>query len=258
MSDNGTGNKKESGNKKNDTTSNEIITVSKETIKRLLKDVREMIKEPLESDGIYYKHDDSNILKGYVYICGPKDSQYFGGCYFFEFIFPYDYPHTPPKVEFKTNDGTTRFHPNMYRSGKMCLSMLNTWKGDQWTGCQSIRTILLTIISIMDNMPLLHEPGFTEKHYDVVKYNKIVLFKNFDFAVNRILTKDSGWSISPFNELFETEMASEFKKNRADILTILEGKKDEPTESMRTGIYNLNIPIDWKNTYETFCKLPIV
>ena len=68
MSDNGTGNKKESGNKKNDTTSNEIITVSKETIKRLLKDVREMIKEPLESDGIYYKHDDSNILKGYVYI----------------------------------------------------------------------------------------------------------------------------------------------------------------------------------------------
>ncbi len=84
------------------------------------------------------------------------------------------------------------------------------------------------------------------------------MFKNFDFAVNRILTKDSGWSISPFNELFETEMASEFKKNRADILTILEGKKDEPTESVRTGIYNLNIPIDWKNTYETFCKLPFV
>ena len=68
----------------------------------------------------------------------------------------------------------------------MCLSILNTWKGDQWTGCQSIRTILLTIISIMDNMPLLHEPGFTEKHQDVIKYNEIILFKNFDFAVNSI------------------------------------------------------------------------
>jgi ubiquitin-protein ligase len=258
MSDVGTTNKKEVENKKDASSTNETITISKETIKRLLKDVKELIKEPLESDGIYYKHDESNILKGYVYICGPKDSQYFGGCYFFEFTFPYDYPHKPPKVEFKTNDGQTRFHPNMYRSGKICLSILNTWKGDQWTGCQSIRTILLTIVSIMDNMPLLHEPGFTEKHFDVAKYNKIILFKNFDFSVNRILSKDSGWSISPFHEIFETEMASEFKKNRADILTILEGKKDEPSENVRTGIYNLNIQINWKNTYEALCKLPTV
>ena len=258
MSDVGTTNKKEVKNKKDASSTTETITISKETIKRLLKDVKELIKEPLESDGIYYKHDESNILKGYVYICGPKDSQYFGGCYFFEFTFPYDYPHKPPKVDFKTNDGQTRFHPNMYRSGKMCLSMLNTWKGDQWTGCQSIRTILLTIVSIMDNMPLLHEPGFTEKHSDVAKYNKIILFKNFDFSVNRILSKDSGWSISPFHEIFETEMNTEFKKNRSDILTILEGKKDDPIENVRTGIYNLNIQINWKNTYEAFCKLPIV
>jgi len=107
-------------------------------------------------------------------------------------------------------------------------------------------------------MPLLHEPGFTEKHSDVAKYNKIILFKNFDFSVNRILSKDSGWSISPFHEIFETEMNAEFKKNRADILTILEGKKDDPIENVRTGIYNLTIPINWKNTYEAFCKLPTV
>jgi len=255
MSDVGTTNKKEVENKKNASSTNETITISKETIKRLLKDVKEMIKEPLDNHGIYYKHDESNILKGYVYICGPKDSQYFGGCYFFEFTFPYDYPHQPPKVEFKTNDGQTRFHPNMYRSGKICLSILNTWKGDQWTGCQSIRTILLTIVSIMDTMPLLHEPGFTEKHFDVAKYNKIILFKNFDFAVNSMFLKDSRWCISPFNELFKVEMEDELKKNRADILSILEGKKDEPSENVRTGIYNLNIQINWKNTYETFCKV---
>lgn len=241
---------------KNNIINNETITVSKETIKRLLKDVKEIMKDPLDSHGIYYKHDESNILKGYVYISGPKDSRYFGGCYFFEFTFPYDYPHKPPKVEFKTNDGVTRFHPNMYRSGKMCLSILNTWKGDQWTGCQSIRTILLTIVSIMDNVPLLHEPGFTEKHQDVIKYNKIISFKNFDFAINSMFSKDSGWSISPFNEMFKIEMENEFKKNRADILSILEGKKDEPSEHIRTGIYNLNIHINWENTYEKFCKLP--
>lgn len=237
--------------------SNEIIVLSKETTKRLLKDVKELIKHPLDSHSIYYKHDESNILKGYVYICGPKDTMYFGGNYFFEFTFPYDYPHKPPKVEFKTNDGITRFHPNMYRSGKLCLSILNTWRGDQWTGCQSIRTILLTIVSIMDNVPLLHEPGFTEKHPDVAKYNEIIYFKNFDFSVNSILSKDSGWHISPFNDIFEKEMGEQFTKNRADILTILEEKKGQTPDIIKTGIYSMVIPINWENTYNNFLQIKL-
>ena len=237
--------------------SNEIIVLSKETTKRLLKDVKELIKHPLDSHGIYYKHDESNILKGYVYICGPKDTMYFGGNYFFEFTFPYDYPHKPPKVEFKTNDGITRFHPNMYRSGKLCLSILNTWRGDQWTGCQSIRTILLTIVSIMDNMPLLHEPGFIQTHPDVTKYNKIIYFKNFDFSVNSILSKDSGWNISPFNDIFEKEMGEQFTKNRADILTILEEKKGQTPDIIKTGIYSMVIPINWENTYNKFLQIKL-
>ena len=62
MSDVGTTNKKKVENKKDASSTNETITISKETIKRLLKDVKELIREPLESDGIYYKHDESNIL----------------------------------------------------------------------------------------------------------------------------------------------------------------------------------------------------
>lgn len=237
--------------------SNEIIVISKETTKRLLKDIKELIKHPLDSDGIYYKHDESDILKGYVYICGPKDTVYFGGNYFFEFTFPYDYPHKPPKVVFKTNDGITRFHPNMYRSGKVCLSILNTWKGDQWTGCQSIRTILLTIISIMDNMPLLHEPGLTEKNPDVTKYNQIIYFKNFDFCVNSILSKDSGWDISPFNDIFKKEMETQFIKNRSHMLAILEEKKRETPDIIKTGIYSMIIPINWQNTYNNFLQIKL-
>ena len=233
------------------------VVLSKETIKRLLKDVKEMMKHPLVSHGIYYKHDESNILKGYVYICGPADTQYFGGNYFFEFNFPYDYPHRPPIVEFKTKDGQTRFHPNMYRSGKICLSILNTWKGDQWTGCQSLRTILLTIVSIMDNMPLLHEPGFTEKHSDVARYNKIIYYKNFDFTINRILSKDNGFSISPFNEIFKEDMEVEFMKNKDAIRAILEKKKAENLCVIRTGIYNMSITVDWKKTYDNFISLEI-
>jgi ubiquitin-conjugating enzyme E2 Z len=242
---------------KNSIITENIVVLSKETTKRLLKDVRELIKQPLDSHGIYYKHDESNILKGYVYICGPVDTQYFGGNYFFEFNFPSDYPHRPPNVVFKTNDGETRFHPNMYRSGKMCLSILNTWKGDQWTGCQSIRTILLTIVSIMDNNPLLHEPGFTENHADVVKFNTIIYFKNFDFTINHILASDSGWAIAPFNDIFKEDLKNQFIKNKESILSILEEKKTEETVVVTTGIYKMNISVDWNNTYNNFLQLKL-
>jgi len=237
--------------------SNKPILITKETTRRLIKDIKDILKEPLESDGIYYKHDESNILKGYAFICGPHETQYFGGNYLFEFTFPYDYPHQPPKVEFKINDGETRFHPNMYRSGKMCLSILNTWRGEQWTGCQSIRTILLTLISIMDNNPLLHEPGITEKHNDVIKYNEIIYFKNFDYCINDTMLHKLDDESSYIYILFKEEIITEFKKKKDVILNILEEKQKEKQIIIRTGIYNMTISINWKNTYNNFINIKL-
>jgi len=71
--------------------SENTIIISKETTKRLIKDVKDLIKSPLDEEGIYYKHDETNILKGYAYICGPKDSVYFGGNYFYVLIIQYVY-----------------------------------------------------------------------------------------------------------------------------------------------------------------------
>ena len=242
--------------KKND--SNTIV-ISKETVKRLSKDIKELIKSPLDDEGIYYKHDDTNILKGYAYISGPYDSVYVGGNYFFTFTFPYDYPHKPPIVEFNTSDGVTRFHPNLYRTGKICLSILNTWKGEQWTGCQSIRTILLTIMSILDNKPLLHEPGYTEKHVDFSNYNEIILFKNIEFSINKLMAKDfiSTPIILTLIELFRTEMNDQFKRKYDNILQILEDKKNNEINTLKTSVYHLNVLIRWKHEYDIFKKIDI-
>ena len=60
--------------------------VPKETMSRLIKDVKKIIKQPLTDNGIYYIHDDTDMLKGYALIIGPSDTPYFGGNYFFEFI----------------------------------------------------------------------------------------------------------------------------------------------------------------------------
>ena len=84
--------------------------ISKETISRLLNDVKQIIKNPLSENGIYYIHDDDDILKGYALIIGPSDTPYFGGNYFFELKYPYDYPHSPPKVTYCTNGNGIRFN----------------------------------------------------------------------------------------------------------------------------------------------------
>jgi hypothetical protein len=69
--------------------------IKRETIQRLLKDVKQIIKHPLTDNGIYYSHDETDMLKGYAMIVGPADTPYFGGFYFFEFNFPDDYPFSP-------------------------------------------------------------------------------------------------------------------------------------------------------------------
>jgi hypothetical protein len=73
--------------------------------------------------------------------------------------------------------------------------------------------------------------------------------------VNSILSKDSGWFIAPFNDIFENEMKSEFKKNRADILAILEAKRTETSEMIKTSIYNMTIHINWEKTYTNFLEI---
>lgn len=235
----------------------ETVNVSKETIKRLLKDVKEMVKNPLDGEGIYYKHDETNILKGYAYISGPENSVYIGGNYFFVFTFPSDYPHKPPKVDFKTCDGLTRFHPNLYRNGKVCLSILNTWKGEQWTGCQSIRTILLTILSILDDKPLLHEPGFTETHRDFNPYNQIILFRNIEFSVNKIMTKNTILSeeIEMFIDMFKDVMMTQFNRKYNNILKVLDEHKDDEQLHIHTGVYNLKLLTQWNEIHSIFKKI---
>ena len=101
--------------------------VPRTTVMRLLQDVKDIIKNPLESQGIYYKHDEADMLKGTALIIGPKDTPYENGFYFFKFEFPTDYPNSPPKVKYMTNDGETRFNPNLYVICEVVLCALSKY-----------------------------------------------------------------------------------------------------------------------------------
>jgi ubiquitin-protein ligase len=58
-------------------------------------------------------------------ITGPFDTPYEGGFFYFVIRCPPDYPIRPPRVKLMTTgQGQVRFNPNLYKNGKVCLSIL--------------------------------------------------------------------------------------------------------------------------------------
>jgi ubiquitin-conjugating enzyme E2 Z len=219
--------------------SEKISVLTKDTINRLLRDVKQVIKNPLTENGIYYVHDDEDMLKGYALIIGPSDTPYFGGFYFFEIKYPTNYPHSPPHVIYCTNGEQIRFNPNLYANGKVCVSILNTWRGEQWTSCQTISTLLLTLCTLLCKDPLLNEPGVAKTHPDFTNYEKIIEFKNIDIAILKILNKTVGIYPEQFN-FFYPIVKEHFLKHSNIIVQHLEKKANEcPTAfQINTSMYN--------------------
>jgi ubiquitin-protein ligase len=217
--------------------------IKKETIQRLLKDVKQVYKHPLTDNGIYYSHDENDMLKGYALIVGPSDTPYYGGYYFFKFNYPYDYPYAPPKVTYMTNDGLTRFNPNLYKCGKVCVSILNTWNGDKWSSCQTINSILLTLCSLLNNSPLENEPGQTKESQDFISYQKSIEYTNINYAICDIINKNNNKIQNEF-KVFYPFMEENFLKNYDNIIKFIDSKNEE-ISSQRVHIYSMNTYIDY-------------
>lgn len=226
----------------------EITSLS---LKRLVKDIKDIKNNSLCDNGIFYEHCEENILKGYALIIGPENTPYAYGNYLFEIDFPNDYPFNPPKFTFLTNSDNIRMNPNLYRNGKVCISILNTWRGDQWSSCQTIKTILLTLLTIFNDKPLLNEPGYREDSIDFLPYNKILKFKNIEIAIIKILNK----KIYPNICLkFEEIINDKFKQNYNNIIkNIKDNKKDNGL--CKTSLYNMCIDINYNIILERIKNL---
>jgi len=119
-------------------------------------------KDPLEGVHIDIP-DDSNIYKWTIGIFGPPDTIYQGGYFKTEMEFPQDYPMRPPEMRFST----AMYHPNIYPDGRICISILHPPGEDaqsgerpeeRWNPTQSVRTILLSVISLL-NEPNISSPA---------------------------------------------------------------------------------------------------
>jgi ubiquitin-protein ligase len=131
-------------------------------VKRISREMADIQKNTAAHPDIYYSFDDANMLKARAMIIGPAETPYAYCPLVYDIQFPTDYPHTPPKVLIRTSDGVTRFHPNMYVDGKVCLSILGTWTGPAWSPALTANSVMLTIQSLLEANPLRNEPGGRE------------------------------------------------------------------------------------------------
>lgn len=220
------------------------VLLTQITMKRLLKDISNIMINPLNEHGIYYCHDEYNILKGYALIIGNENTPYNYGNYLFEFSFPYNYPFSPPNVKFIVNDGVTRFNPNLYKCGKVCLSILNTWNGDKWSSCQNISSILLSLCTILNNKPLLNEPGENEYSSDFTLYNKVIKYKNIEFTIYNLINNFK--QLYPKFIFFYPIIIDNFIKNYPKIMKIIEDiDRNERIYSVYVEIYRMSIFINY-------------
>ncbi|KAF7852048.1 hypothetical protein BT93_L1137 [Corymbia citriodora subsp. variegata] len=97
-------------------------------------------------------------------IVGAAATPYHDGLYFFDISFPRNYPAQPPLVHYLSLG--YRINPNLYPTGTVCLSLLNTWSGkrksERWNPKES--TILQVLLSIqalvLNERPYFNEPGY--------------------------------------------------------------------------------------------------
>ncbi|GAB7366437.1 hypothetical protein MBLNU230_g8234t1 [Neophaeotheca triangularis] len=112
--------------------------------------------------GIFVRHCASRLDVMKILIVGPSNTPYQHGLFEFDLFCPANFPHTPPKMEFRTTGGgAAHFNPNLYANGKVCLSLLGTWQGETWQAGKS--TILQVLVSIQAMIfcdhPWCNEPG---------------------------------------------------------------------------------------------------
>lgn len=127
--------------------------------KRIIYELSQIHKKQGEN-GIYYHYDDEDINTVYAMIVGPVDTPYHLGFYLFKAKYPENYPFTPMKVTFLTTEPHVRMNPNLYGSGKVCLSILGTWSGPSWTSVMNLFSIFTSIVAeIFVPEPFKNEPG---------------------------------------------------------------------------------------------------
>ena len=172
---------------------NSSSSVSENKVLRLVGEFANLQNSlPIEfTNSIFVRVDKDNMDYMKAIIFGSEGTPYSSGAFLFDIHFGNNYPNSPPSVAItSTGNGSVRFNPNLYSTGKVCLSLLGTWSGSQgenWDPkISTVYQVLLSIQSIiMSDLVYFNEPGYedqigtsegnqlNEGYSNIVRYNNI-------------------------------------------------------------------------------------
>jgi ubiquitin-conjugating enzyme E2 Z len=202
--------------------------------------------------GIHIHYDPSDIFSIKALILGPEDTPYAHGFYLFRLRFdPVNYPYKPPLVTYESRMGDVRFNPNLYTNGKVCVSILNTWNGPQWTSCLSLTAVLNSLQALLNENPLENEPGY-ENVRDIrsINYKRIIAYENLRITVKEFLSgnipKDFEW--------FLPVMRKEFLRNYDSIMKEVQ-QNVSIKKVMVCTVYGFKSALDYQELMEGLMSL---
>lgn len=141
-------------------------------IKRICQELLSLSKNlPLHPDGsIFLRYDSERVDLMRAMITGPKGTPYEHGCFIFDIYIPASFPSAPPQVLFLTGSKSgLRFNPNLYDSGFVCLSLINTWNGSAAEHWNPQSSTLLQVLVSLQALVLCKDPYFNEPGYETYR-----------------------------------------------------------------------------------------
>ena len=228
--------------------------MSSRKLKRIANEIKELEegKKILIQSGIYFNYEEDKMDKLYIMFIGPKDTPYENGFYFFVLEYPDNYPMSPPTMIYmtqgylmneKNNLVKVRFNPNLYTNGKVCLSMLNTWKGPGWVPTNTVTNILVAIQALVFNEePLRNEPGFDDSPIKLINtYSEVIKYSNIKFSIKNQLNNN----LNKF-EIFRPIINDYIKTNIEKYDKYINELCNNENNYMTTPAYGMAVYLDYK------------
>jgi ubiquitin-protein ligase len=216
--------------------------------KRVPKEVVDAQAEAMRASGIYYWADEADMRKGKALIIGPEGTPYAFCPLLFRFELPDDYPFTPPRVQVLTSDHQTRFHPNLYVEGKVCLSILGTWSGPKWSPVMTLSTVLSSIQSLLEANPIVNEPGYERLPLADPRakgYAELVQARLVELSVRDLLAWKAGKTPSAWLE-FQEELDTIAPSLLGKLEALARVEADKGERSYSIGFYGCGGGTRWK------------
>ncbi|KAK9471690.1 uncharacterized protein V1510DRAFT_403953 [Dipodascopsis tothii] len=145
------------------------VAPSKINHRRLAKE-RKILTSSLP-EGIYVRTYANRLDLMRALIVGSDGTPYEKAPFLIDIHIGSSFPHEPPECYFHSwnTNGIGRVNPNLYEDGKICLSLLGTWPGDEqhelW---DPERSSILQVLVSLQALVLNKEPYFNEAGFEAI------------------------------------------------------------------------------------------